>query len=337
MFRLHSESFPKQLEATFRDRQHNASKDLMKLSMSVALGRRMVEITNNEMITVAREVLGMTTEARINATAEDKRFRGFFGAPIDVTVIIWNELQPIDEPSAEPKHLLWALVFLKIYATEEVHCRIVGWPNPKTFRKWSWFFVTKISDMKDAIIVFDRRFDGFDGSTNCLISVDGTDCPVNEPWPFDRKWYSHKFNGPGVKYEVGVCIATGFIVWINGPFVCSTNDATIFNGELANLLTEDEGVEVDGGYKGSAKFKTPSVSLSRTQRKQKASVRARHENVNARLKVYNVLNIPFRHLNPRLEMMEKHRKCFFAVAVITQTKLQNGESLYDVEYSTSYV
>lgn len=291
-----------------------------------------------------RIALQMLQVPRRNADALDSTFRGFFGASIDVITDIWNRVQPfIDDEhagSSHPKHLLWCLVFLKIYSTEEVHCRIVGWPAPKTFRKWSWYFVGKIAQLKDEIIVLDKRFDEYDETSisSCFMSVDGIDCPVNEPWPFESKWYSHKFNGPGVKYEVGVSIQRCDIVWINGPFVCSTNDGTIFGNELAGLLASDEGVEVDQGYQGHPKFKNPSVNLSHVQRLQKNKVRGRHENVNARLKMYNVLCIPFRHLKPRQEMMEKHKKCFQAIAVLTQVKFESdGERLYHVQYDTGYL
>jgi hypothetical protein len=92
------------------------------------------------------------------------------------------------------------------------------------------------------------------------MSIDGTDCPVFEPWPWDPKWYIYKFNGSGVKYGVGVCIRTGGIVWINGPFVCSTNDSTVFKEGLAHLLAEDEGVECDTGYKGHNALKNNDVT-----------------------------------------------------------------------------
>ena len=127
-----------------------------------------------------------------------------------------------------------------------------SWPDPKTFRKWSWYFVDKIASLEENVIRFDDRFIDWDNVTTCLMSVDGTHCPVNEPWPFDPKWFSHKFNGPAVTYEVGVCIKTGSIVWIYGPEVASMGDATMFKKKLAGLLCENEGVEVDGGYKGHA-------------------------------------------------------------------------------------
>ena len=52
----------------------------------------------------------------------------------------------------------------------------------------------------------------------CKVTVDGTDFRIQEPIPFNPKWYSYKFKGPGLRYEVAICIKTGWIVWVNGPF-----------------------------------------------------------------------------------------------------------------------
>lgn len=63
------------------------------------------------------------------------------------------------------------------------------------------------------------------------ISVDGTDFKICEPMPFDTKWYSYKFNGAGLRYEVNICIDTGLIVWLHGPFKYGQfNDLRIFQG-----------------------------------------------------------------------------------------------------------
>jgi hypothetical protein len=45
----------------------------------------------------------------------------------------------ITASSARPRHLLWALVFLKVYASEDVHCCLVGYVDAKTYRKWAWW------------------------------------------------------------------------------------------------------------------------------------------------------------------------------------------------------
>ena len=195
------------------------------------------------MANIAREVLGIPLEKKYTEKRDDETYRGFFGASIDVITILWNRIQPNltgqdSSAGAHPKHLFWALVFLKVYSTTLVHCRIVGWPDPKTYRKWSWYFVRKIADLKFDVIVFDNRFDQWNGSSQALISIDGIDCMVNEPWPFDTKYYSQKCNGPARKYEIGVCICTGSIVWIHGPHKAGKADATIFKEHLASVLLE---------------------------------------------------------------------------------------------------
>lgn len=292
-----------------------------------------------QMLAVAKETLSIPRDRPYTEKEQDRVMRGFFGVPIPVMTNLWNRLEPTVnfQSGALPKHLLWSLLFLKLYSTEEVHCALVGWPTRKTFRKWSWFFLSQIDSVLYVdVIRLENRFFGYDGASNCLISVDGTHCPINEPWPFEKKWYSHKFNGPAVSYEVAVCIKTGFIVWINGPFPASVNDAVIFKKDLSGLLAEDEAVEADAGYKGDDKLKNPQTSKSRNERLQKSGVRGRHENVNSRLKIFNLLNIPFRHLKPRDDMMNKHKICFNAIVVLTQLKFESGESLYEVQYDVEY-
>lgn len=187
-----------------------------------------------------------------------------------------------------------------------------------------------------------QRFDGLDGVsyTNCFISVDGTDCLVFEPWPFSKAMYSHKMNGPGVKYEVAVCLKAGRRVWTNGPFVGSKNDGTIFKEGLSLQLHDEEAVEVDGEYGGDNKMKPPGLGMDSKERKMKSIARAQHEAVNGRLKQFNVLTTHFRHMKPnKAAMMKKHGLCFDAVAVITQLKLTSGgERIFAdrVEYDVNY-
>ena len=50
------------------------------------------------------------------------------------------------------------------------------------------------------------------------MSVDGIDFKIKQPQNFDKKWFSHKFRGPGLCYEVALNIQTGDIVWSHGPF-----------------------------------------------------------------------------------------------------------------------
>ena len=88
-----------------------------------------------------------------------------------------------------------------------------------------------------------------DIGNDCLVSVDGTDMRTYEPRRFSKKWYSHKFHGPGLRYEIAVAIRTGLIVAVNGPYPCgSFPDAKIFKNGLQHRLGRFERIEGDKGY-----------------------------------------------------------------------------------------
>lgn len=83
---------------------------------------------------VARTMLDMQEEAR----HDDKAFRSFFGALTSIIARIWNVIHgkgDVDR-GAHPKHLLWALPFMKCCAPTPVLCRVCGWPDEKTCWKW---------------------------------------------------------------------------------------------------------------------------------------------------------------------------------------------------------
>jgi len=170
-----------------------------------------------------------------------------------------------------------------------------------------------------------------DNGSNCKMSVDGTDCRVKRPKPDEfRKYYSHKFKGAGLRYEVALCIQTGDIVWVNGPFPCGHHpDINIFLQDLATLLDDGERVEADDGYRGWPKFvDTPKSNCADkpgivTQKKQ---VRARHEHVNSRLKTFKVLADCFR------QSYDMHGLVFRSVAIITQISFETGNPLPSVFY-----
>lgn len=194
-----------------------------------------------------------------------------------------------------------------------------------------WGFLTPTSLSQ---IIFNKRFKDWNGVAVCLISVDGVDCAIKEPYPFSTSIFSKKLNGPAYKYEIGVCIATGDIVWVNGPFEAAKHDNTVFKEDgLKDALCDDEGVEVDAGYQDDEKFKNPKISQSRKDRREKSNVRSRHEIVNSRLKDFSVLDSVFRHTK---DMKEKHGLCFNAVAVITQLSFEFDGHLHSVDYDVRY-
>jgi DDE superfamily endonuclease len=157
----------------------------------------------------------------------------------------------------------------------------------------------------------------FDNGSQCKVTVDGTDFRIKEPQPFDPKWLSEKFNGPGVKYEVAVCIQTGWIVHVNGPYPCGAwHDLTVARDSLCYKLAasefEGEMALADGGYQDGYQFFETPTGHNTPDQKMKADARARHETVNRRFKMWNVLGERFR------ADAALHGTFFHAVANLTQ-------------------
>ena len=175
-------------------------------------------------------------------------------------------------------------------------------------------------------IILENRFQD-DIGNDFLLSVDGTDFQV----PFHgRKWYSYKFNGSALRYDVALCIRTGWICWINGPFLPGIwNDLEIFRSELATCLEPNERVEADDGYEAEAPFKVKcpsSMTIAPERKAMMSRVGKRQETVNRRFKQWKILKSVFRH------DLTMHCRVFSAIAVITQLAIENGEPLFQVDY-----
>ena len=156
---------------------------------------------------------------------------------------------------------------------------------------------------------------------NVWCSVDGTDCAIQEPHPFDSKWYSHKLNGPGVRYEIGLSGA-GQIIWVNGPFKCGQmNDLSIFKSRIQHVLGEER-VIADSIYR-SEKCVIPS-DVYMHEHDLHSRIRARHETVNSRLKNFEILRCAFRH------DVNKHSICFHAAAQLVATMTKISDPLFQI-------
>jgi hypothetical protein len=134
------------------------------------------------------------------------------------------------------------------------------------------------------------------------------------------------------RYEIALCIQTGDIVWINGPFPCGNyNDLTIFRSGLMSELANAERVEADDGYIGEhpqhvkcpAGFANPPKFEYMQQ-----IVTNRQETVNNRLKFWSILKQLFRHY----EFLCRHGVVVRAILVVTQIAINQGERLFPCGY-----
>lgn len=155
----------------------------------------------------------------------------------------------------------------------------------------------------------------------CRVSVDGTDFKIYEPAPFNPKWWSHKLNCAGLRYEVALTIESGDIVWATGPFPCGEYpDVRIFRRSLKSMLDEHEVVVADKGYTDEKCILT-GLEIHDDNEISKI-IRSRHETANRRLKQFFILSHRYRH------SLDFHKFYFLAVAIVTQISFENGEPLF---------
>ena len=177
----------------------------------------------------------------------------------------------------------------------------------------------------------DNRFKDTRAGDQAFITVDCTDCQIQEPFPFCGVYWSHKFNKAAFKYEVAVSIRGGDIVWVSGPWPAGVSDAVVFQTVLSHHLGDDEKAECDNGYNNLEKAVTPGVGKTHFHKKQKSQARGRQENFNGRFKVFNSLDQRFRKNDPH-----KHHLVFNAIAILVQLSQDHGERMYAVEVDDNY-
>jgi hypothetical protein len=181
-------------------------------------------------------------------------------------------------------------------------------------------------------IIFRNRFKD-DIGNDCLMGVDGTDFQINRA---GRKFYSHKYQKSGLRYEVATSLIHGELVWINGPYECGKwPDISIFRNSLMSHLSEGERVEADDGYIGECPqhVKCPGhITGDPTSLPMQADMRKRHETINMRFKQWGILKQVFRS-----KRLYRHGKVFRAVAILTQIAISNGEPLFQVEYEDPHL
>ena len=189
--------------------------------------------------------------------------------------------------------------------------------------KLTWQWASKFAAMKGIKITWPA--DG-DWRTTLIVSLDGTHSNINEPRdPTMRKnpkWYSHKFNLPGLNYEVCLHLWENRCVWAKTQVAASVHDLTAFRGELKGMIPAGKRVICDSGYYSFKDGEDEILSFPNSMdtedvRNFKNAARARQENWNKRIKDYGCINERFRH------GVVKHQICFDACAVLVQYAIED--------------
>jgi hypothetical protein len=117
------------------------------------------------------------------------------------------------------------------------------------------------------------------------------------------------------------------LVWINGPFLASKHDITIFwkPGGLKTKIPPGKRTIGNSGYQGKPDHVAVRNSLdTEAVNKFKNRVRACHKTLNGRINFFNLLDTKNCHGH------EKHKIAFKATSVIMQYNLENGHPLFAV-------
>lgn len=91
--------------------------------------------------------------SQIPNTQGMRRFLGFFGAKPVVCSKVWFLILFAIPTSTKPRHLLWALLFLRGYDTEEKNASAVG-VDENTFRWWIKQLVPVLAFQLDVVMIF---------------------------------------------------------------------------------------------------------------------------------------------------------------------------------------
>ena len=80
------------------------------------------------------------------AATRFRQFQAHFGISPLARSIAWSLVLESLSHGAQPIHLLWALLFLKVRFAEHVHKSMTG-ADEKTFRKWPWAILEAIANL----------------------------------------------------------------------------------------------------------------------------------------------------------------------------------------------
>ncbi len=92
------------------------------------------------------------------ATTETRHFREFFGTSMLVVEKTWELLErdSLLPEGGRPKHLLWALHFMKVYPKQSPGCLAVGASagavDPKTHHKWVLALIDAVANLVNVVV-----------------------------------------------------------------------------------------------------------------------------------------------------------------------------------------
>jgi len=268
----------------------------------------------------------------------ERRFRAHYGVgsrAIAALIADIRHFQP--HRPFQLKFLFMTLYWMKQYDTEEVMASRWGY-GERHCREVVRDYVSRIQALKHTKITFDGL------APHCrFLSVDTVHIRCQE-FRCDphSKWWSHKFNGPGVSFEVVTDPIDGKIRWINGPEPASIHDITFLRGGKKHDMKNWKRTALyfhvpanmklvgDSAYEGQAdKVSITKDAHSPATKALFARMKSMMETCFGRLKNFRILTESFRHGTNTADKLNKVKMAFEAAAVLVQYDCENGHPLFE--------
>lgn len=275
-----------------------------------------MQVDPETMLQWGLQVIRIHPVGRKESNQED--FASHYGIDEGVAAHLWNMLLEYSLVCIrERKYFFLALCFIRKYPGESTLRALFGIRSAKTVRKWVWIYIGRISFLKEFVILMPGNVT--DDRVLIWLTVDGTDCRINEPTPFSKKWYSVKFGGPAVKYEIGIDMA-GNICWVSKLYRGGKSDLSIYQspGGLRDHMPPNRLAQADDGYKDGDDHTITRIYYTDPHELRVLKRRAlcRHEKVNGFFKKFVAFGETWIH------GVEKHETAFHACAVLAQLSIE---------------
>ena len=126
----------------------------------------------------------MITRSSVDNLSGQRRFLSHYGVSPQIVSILWDSILLNLPPKCCSIHLLWCLLFLKVYASEAILSSIVG-TNEKKYREHVWPVMRAIAALRVSTVSFLI-------APQCLLS------PVSCLYFMLTPMFSHRFLFPVV-------------------------------------------------------------------------------------------------------------------------------------------
>jgi hypothetical protein len=116
-----------------------------------------------------REGQKMITRSSVDNLSGQRRFLSHYGVSPQIVSILWDSILLNLPPKCCSIHLLWCLLFLKVYASEAILSSIVG-TNEKKYREHVWPVMRAIAALRVSTVSFLIAPQCLLSPVSCLLS-----------------------------------------------------------------------------------------------------------------------------------------------------------------------